>query len=66
MANHLAYTLLYVFIVAEFSMDDNDDKITVDEIVDIMDQQRKEAWDNSYENPKNYDAMRKILDDLGL
>lgn len=47
-------------------MANNNDTITVDKVEKIMQDQLKEAWNNSFDNPQNYDAMRKILDDLGM
>lgn len=43
-----------------------DTTATVDDIVKAMEEQRQEAWDNYYENPKNYDTMREILDKMGM
>lgn len=52
-------------------MADNDnvneeETTTVADIEKAYHDQIVEAWDNSYQNPENYDSVRKILDDLGL
>lgn len=38
----------------------------VSSVEELYHSQLAEAWESSYENPKNYSTVREMLDELGL